>query len=212
MPVSPPIEPMLAKIAEEIPHGGDFPVRAQVGRIPAIVFAARTTCSSRAVTCGRSTALPDLQRSVLDQCQAASSWTRIVMPTAHGLDSAGCRCGCIPPLPGSQSSPKPVLPRLCVRSVGSRSQESLGRATTATPGTAREALKRFVVPLPYGDDADRDRRLTGSSASRAPGRRRIAKPARHVSAGEARDVQDQACAQRRLRACRLSLAQAVRTR
>ena len=67
LPIEPPIEPMLAKLAEELPDGRRLVLRAEVGRLSGHrVPRRRTTSTSRAATCGRWTAtFPELHEPLI---------------------------------------------------------------------------------------------------------------------------------------------------
>ena len=87
--VDPPIEPMLAKLAEELPAGGSVPVRAEVGRVSRDRVSRRhPTSSSRAATCGRSIAtFPSCTRPFSPACRTGCVVDgEIVIATPHGLD------------------------------------------------------------------------------------------------------------------------------
>jgi len=91
MAVSPPIEPMLAKIAEEIPHDGDFLFEPKWDGFRAIVFrgAKDVFIQSRDLR-PLDRYFPDLHGVLLDQLPSGVVVDgEIVMPTAHGLDFGG---------------------------------------------------------------------------------------------------------------------------
>ena len=90
-PVAPPIEPMLAKIAEELPRDGDFLFEPKWDGFRAIVF--RDT-DDVFIQSRDSRPLdryfPDLHAVFLAQLPAGAVVDgEIVMPTAHGLDFGG---------------------------------------------------------------------------------------------------------------------------
>ena len=89
LPVPPPVSPMLAKLARELPDGGHVALRAEVGRVPrASCSATATTSSSAAATRSRSRGT---SRSSSTRCarrcpSGAVVDGEIVIATDHGLD------------------------------------------------------------------------------------------------------------------------------
>src|SRR5467141_1409834 len=91
MVVSPPIEPMLAKVAEEIPRDGDFLFEPKWDGFRAIVFrrADDVFIQSRDLR-PLDRYFPDLHAVFLEQLPSGVVVDgEIVMPTAHGLDFGG---------------------------------------------------------------------------------------------------------------------------
>src|SRR6266478_1089186 len=91
MPVSPPIEPMLAKIAEHVPQSGDFLFEPKWDGFRAIVFrgAHDVYIQSRDLK-PLDRYFPDLHAVFLDQLPSGVVVDgEIVMPTVHGLDFGG---------------------------------------------------------------------------------------------------------------------------
>jgi ATP-dependent DNA ligase len=89
--VRPPVEPMLAKIAEEIPHGGDFLFEPKWDGFRAIVFrgADDVFIQSRDLR-PLDRYFPDLHAVLLDQLPSGVVVDgEIVMPTARGLSFGG---------------------------------------------------------------------------------------------------------------------------
>jgi ATP-dependent DNA ligase len=89
--VRPPVEPMLAKIAEEIPHGGDFLFEPKWDGFRAIVFrgADDVFIQSRDLR-PLDRYFPDLHAVLLEQLPSGAVVDgEIVMPSAHGLDFGG---------------------------------------------------------------------------------------------------------------------------
>jgi len=89
--VPPPVEPMLAKIAEEIPRDGDFLFEPKWDGFRAIVFrsADDVYIQSRDLR-PLDRYFPDLHAVFLDQLPSGAVVDgEIVMPTAHGLDFGG---------------------------------------------------------------------------------------------------------------------------
>src|SRR2546426_1914227 len=90
-PVSPPVEPMLAKIADELPQGGDFLFEPKWDGFRAIVFrgADDVYIQSRDLR-PLDRYFPELHAMFLDQLPSGVVVDgEIVMPTAHGLDFGG---------------------------------------------------------------------------------------------------------------------------
>ena len=87
--VDPPIEPMLAKLADELPAGGDVPLRAEVGRLPRDRLSRRRR---RVHPEPRSAAARSLlpraaRRAARARCRTAACVDgEIVIATPHGLD------------------------------------------------------------------------------------------------------------------------------
>jgi len=91
MAVSPPIEPMLAKVAEEVPRDGDFLFEPKWDGFRAIVFrgANDVYIQSRDLR-PLDRYFPDLHAVFLDQLPSGVVVDgEIVMPTKHGLDFGG---------------------------------------------------------------------------------------------------------------------------
>jgi ATP-dependent DNA ligase len=91
LPVPPPVEPMLAKIAEEIPQGGDFLFEPKWDGFRAIVFrgADDVFIQSRELR-PLDRYFPELHAVFLEQLPSGVVVDgEIVMPTAHGLDFGG---------------------------------------------------------------------------------------------------------------------------
>src|SRR2546423_317869 len=91
--VPPPVEPMLAKIADELPHGGDFLFEPKWDGFRAIVF--RGPENDNVFIQSRDLRpldryFPELHAVFLDQLPSGVVVDgEIVMPTAHGLDFGG---------------------------------------------------------------------------------------------------------------------------
>src|SRR5947209_18733789 len=91
MAVSPPIEPMLAKIAAEVPPDGDFLFEPKWDGFRAIVFrsADDVYIQSRDLR-PLDRYFPELHAMLLEQLPSGVVVDgEIVMPTAHGLDFGG---------------------------------------------------------------------------------------------------------------------------
>src|SRR5690242_2310648 len=91
MPVSPPIEPMLAKTAEEVPASGDFLFEPKWDGFRAIVFrsADDVYIQSRDLK-PLDRYFPELHEVFLEQLPSGVVVDgEIVMPTKHGLDFGG---------------------------------------------------------------------------------------------------------------------------
>jgi len=91
MAVSPPIEPMLAKVAEEVPRDGDFLFEPKWDGFRAIVFRGDNDVyiQSRDLR-PLDRYFPDLHAVFLDQLPSGAVVDgEIVMPTKHGLDFGG---------------------------------------------------------------------------------------------------------------------------
>jgi len=91
MAVSPPIEPMLAKVAEEVPRVGDFLFEPKWDGFRAIVFRGTNDVyiQSRDLR-PLDRYFPDLHAVFLDQLPSGVVVDgEIVMPTKHGLDFGG---------------------------------------------------------------------------------------------------------------------------
>jgi len=91
LPVAPPVEPMLAKIAEEIPQGGDFLFEPKWDGFRAIVFrrADDVFIQSRELR-PLDRYFPELHAVFLEQLPSGVVVDgEIVMPTPHGLDFGG---------------------------------------------------------------------------------------------------------------------------
>jgi ATP-dependent DNA ligase len=91
MAVSPPIEPMLAKIAEQIPTDGDYLFEPKWDGFRAIVFRGNDDVyiQSRDLR-PLDRYFPDLHAVFLEQLPGGAVVDgEIVMPTAHGLDFGG---------------------------------------------------------------------------------------------------------------------------
>ena len=91
MAVSPPIEPMLAKVAEEVPRDGDFLFEPKWDGFRAIVFRGTNDVyiQSRDLR-PLDRYFPDLHAVFLDQLPSGVVVDgEIVMPTKHGLDFGG---------------------------------------------------------------------------------------------------------------------------
>src|SRR3989449_6843247 len=90
-PVCPPVEPMLAKIADELPQGGDFLFEPKWDGFRAIVFrgADDVYIQSRDLR-PLDRYFPELHAMFLDQLPSGVVVDgEIVMPPAHGLDFGG---------------------------------------------------------------------------------------------------------------------------
>src|SRR3989449_249175 len=90
-PVSPPVEPMLAKIADELPQGGDFLFEPKWDGFRAIVFrgADDVYIQSRDLR-PLDRYFPELHAMLLEQLPSGVVVDgEIVMPPAHGLDFGG---------------------------------------------------------------------------------------------------------------------------
>src|SRR6266550_455153 len=91
MAVSPPIEPMLARVAEEVPRDGDFLFEPKWDGFRAIVFRGDNDVyiQSRDLR-PLDRYFPDLHGVFLDQLPSGVVVDgEIVMPTKHGLDFGG---------------------------------------------------------------------------------------------------------------------------
>src|SRR5438132_5133806 len=91
MAVSPPIEPMLAKVADEVPRDGDFLFEPKWDGFRAIVFrgANDVYIQSRDLR-PLDRCFPDLHAVFLDQLPSGVVVDgEIVMPTKHELASGG---------------------------------------------------------------------------------------------------------------------------
>src|SRR4051794_8241251 len=91
LPVPPPVEPMLAKIADEIPHGDGFLFEPKWDGFRAIVFRDKDDVfiQSRDLR-PLDRYFPDLHAIFLAQLPAGVVVDgEIVMPSAHGLDFGG---------------------------------------------------------------------------------------------------------------------------
>ena len=212
--IEPPVEPMLAKLAEVLPSGDGFLVRAEVGRLPRDRVsrrdrrlhsepgpaAARSVFSRAARRLSRTAAAP-----------AACSTARSSSPRRAVSTSTRCNCGCILPPRGSRSSRK-RRPPASSRSICSRLTAAICAASPQVERRARlEALLGNVRPPIHLTPTTRDRAVAAEWLERFEGAGLdgvIAKPMDgDLRAGQARDVQDQARAHGRLRRRRLSLAQ-----
>jgi ATP-dependent DNA ligase len=94
--VPPPVEPMLAKIAEEIPHGGDFLFEPKWDGFRAIVFRGTGVPEQDGVYIQSRDLrpldryFPELHAVFLEQLPSGVVVDgEIVMPTPHGLDFGG---------------------------------------------------------------------------------------------------------------------------
>src|SRR5437016_10000743 len=91
MTVSPPIEPMLAKIADEVPHDGDFLFEPKWDGFRAIVFRSKDDVfiQSRDLR-PLDRYFPELHEVLLERLPGGVvAAGEIVMPTKHGLDFGG---------------------------------------------------------------------------------------------------------------------------
>src|SRR5258708_23595953 len=91
MPVSPPIEPMLAKVAEHVPESGDFLFEPKWAGFRAIIFrsADDVFIQSRDLK-PLDRYFPDLHAVLLDQLPSGVVVDgEIVIPTKRGLDFGG---------------------------------------------------------------------------------------------------------------------------
>src|SRR5438445_8793909 len=91
MTVSPPIEPMLAKIADEVPHDGDFLFEPKWDGFRAIVFRSKDDVfiQSRDLR-PLDRYFPELHEVLLERLPGGVVVDgEIVMPTKHGLDFGG---------------------------------------------------------------------------------------------------------------------------
>src|SRR2546426_3971707 len=91
MTVSPPIEPMLAKIADEVPHDGDFLFEPKWDGFRAIVFRSKhdVFIQSRDLR-PLDRYFPELHEVFLERLPGGVVVDgEIVMPTKHGLDFGG---------------------------------------------------------------------------------------------------------------------------
>src|SRR5216683_2559120 len=91
LPVLPPVEPMLAKVAEEIPRDGDFLFEPKWDGFRAIVFRSKDDVfiQSRDLR-PLDRYFPELHDVFLEQLPVGAVVDgEIVMPTKHGLDFGG---------------------------------------------------------------------------------------------------------------------------
>ena len=215
-PIAPPIEPMLAKLADGAADGRRLPVRAEMGRVSRHRVSRRhRTSSSRAATCGRSigtfrsctrscsSALPD--GCVLDG--------EIVIATPHGLD-----------FDALQLRLHPAASRVAKLAAGDAggvrrvrrcwppaAATCASRAAARAPRARSNSCWRTPTPPIHLTPMTRDRAVAAewlvALRRRRPRRRDRQAGGRHLPARQARDDQGQARAHRRLRRRRLSLAQ-----
>ena len=212
--IAPPIEPMLAKLAEELPAGDGFLYEPKWDGFRAIVFRGATTSSSRAATCGRSIAtFPSCTPSSASGLPAGCVLDgEIVIATAHGLDFDALQLR-LHPAASRVAKLAEATPggfrRL--RPAGGRRPRSPRRAPQSERRSALEALlgEQRAADPPDADDArSRARgRVARALRRRRPRRRHRQAGDGRLRAGQARDDQDQARAHRRLRRRRLPLAQ-----
>jgi ATP-dependent DNA ligase len=94
-PVAPPIEPMLAKLAEELPLSGDYLYEPKWDGFRAIVFRGRGSADADLYIQSRDLKpldryFPELHAALLEILPAGCVVDgEIVMPTPHGLDFGG---------------------------------------------------------------------------------------------------------------------------
>src|SRR5712664_1268606 len=88
--VPPPVEPMLAKVADELPQGGDFLFEPKWDGFRAIVFRGDDVYIQSRDLRPLDRYFPDLHALFLEQLPSGVVVDgEIVMPTAHGLDFGG---------------------------------------------------------------------------------------------------------------------------
>ena len=217
-PIEPPIEPMLAKLADRASRRQRLAVRAEVGRFPRHrVSWRRATYSFRAAICGRSIVIfPNCTRRSCGRCRPAAWWTaRSSSRRRTASTSISCSSGSIRRHPASRSSPwqrrRPSWPSMRSprrRAISARRSAGAARRARATARQGRS--RRFISRR-----SPRDRARAAEWLSRFEGAGLdgvMAKPVDGVvPARQARDGQGEARAHRRLRRRRLPLAQERRS-
>ena len=214
LPFDPPVEPMLAKASSGLPDGRRLAVRAQVGRVPG----ARVPRRRRAV---HPEPRPEAARPLLSRARRAAQGepARAMRPRRRGRDRRRRRA----PVRGA---PAPHPPGRVAGEDARRGEPGelrrVGPArarATRTSGTCRRASAgrgwsrcsrrcRAAHPPDARDPGPSPRRgLVRPVRGRRPGRRRRQAAGRRVPARQARDAQDQARADRRLRRRRVPVAQ-----
>ena len=209
--LEPPIEPMLAKLADGAARGRRLALRAEVGRLPRDrVPRRRRASTSRAATSSRSTATsPSWRRRSWRPCPSARRRRRDRhRHRAAGSTSTPSRCGSTRRPRAWPSSPRRRRRRSSPSISWRRATRTCarGRSPSAARGSRARARPRRR-PRPSHPVQPRPRRGPGLvpplRGRRARRRRRQARE-RDLPARQARDDQGQAHAHRRLRGRRAS--------
>src|SRR2546423_670522 len=114
MAVAPPVEPMLAKITDAVPHDGDFLFEPKWDGFRAIVFRDKNDVfiQSRDLR-PLDRYFPELHAVFLEQLPAGAVVDgEIVMPTKHGLDFGGLQMRLHPAASRVPKLPKGASPRV----------------------------------------------------------------------------------------------------
>ena len=201
-PIEPPIEPMLAKLADDLPAGRRLPLRAQVGRL------SRHRVSRRRRRLHPEprpeAARPLLSRAARRAAGAAAGRCvvdgEIVIATPRGSTSTRCSCACIPRHRGSPSSRKETPASFVafdLLAVGRRRISRRAAAASAARGSRRcsPASQPPLYLTPMTRDRDVAARLAAAVRRRRARRRRSPSPrTRRISRASARCSRSSTCA------------------
>ena len=215
-PSIPPVEPMLAKLASELPDGEGVLFEPKWDGFRAIVFrgGGRAYIQSRELR-PLNRYFPDVHAAVLthlpDGCVVDGE---IVIATAHGLDFDALQMRLHPAASRVEKLSKVTPASFVAFDLLAADGRDLREMPQADRRAELERLLQQTCPAgpPHACHARSSGRCRMAAAVRRRRSRRCHRQARRaaVSAGQARDVQDQARAHGRLRRRRLSLAQGRR--
>ena len=214
-PIEPPIEPMLAKLADELPTGDDFLYEPKWDGFRAIVFrgGGDVFIQSRDLR-PLDRYFPELHEALLAR---PARRLRARRRDRHrrrrtASTSTRCSCACIRRRRAWRSSRRRRPPSFVAFDAARGRRRAI--CATRRRASAARALERLLAdvepPLhltPMTRDRAQARRVAGALRRRGPRRRDRQAGGRHLSARQARDAQGQARAHRRLRRRRLPLAQ-----
>ena len=210
--IAPPVEPMLAKVATDLPEGNGFLYEPKWDGFRAIVFRGgdKVFIQSRDLK-PLDRYFPELSAALLEDCPTArSSMAKSSLRLCEVSTSTRCRCVCILPRRARQNSPKRLQPRSWP-STCSRPEGMTCAACRKTSGASpRAALAARAAVNPFDPDDARPgagARVVVALRRGWAGRRHGQAGHRDLPAGQARDDQGEARPHGRLCRRRFPLAQ-----
>ena len=213
-PVPPPIEPMLAKLADSLPSGDTFLYEPKWDGFRAIVFrgaVGEVFIQSRDLR-PLDRYFPELHEvflaSLPDGCVIDGE---IVMPTPHGLDFDGLQMRLHPAASRVEKLSRETPASFVAFDLLAAERQNLMAASQRERRQHLEVLLSTIKPPIHLTPMTRDRDLAAEWLQRFEGAGLdgviVKAGGRDLSTGQARDGQSEACAHCRMRRCRLSLAQ-----
>ena len=213
--LSPPVEPMLAKVAEQLPAGGSYLYEPKWDGFRAIVFRGRDDVyiQSRDLK-PFDRYFPELHRALLDLLPAGCVVDgEIVIVAANGLDFDALQLRLHPAASRIEKLSKEIPASFVAFDVLAIDDKSVMTSTQSERRAMLEALLHSVqaAALRHAGDARtrRGRELARAVRGRRARRRDRQAAGLRLSARQARHAQDQARAHRGLRRRRVSLVQGL---